>query len=254
MSDMKNGLIPLVCGRERRLIAGNQKFGLDKHPIDPKTKIAEFSKFHLRSGGSYIFYYRLAKITPRNGSANRMSDTPNNAETEREFTALYVQCQRRLYTYILMLVGDPLAAHDILQDTNLVLWEKFGEFQRGTNFFAFAREIARYRVLRYRQIHTRGLVLIEPELLNSLVDRVNDSEASSDHAFDNALKDCLAKLNDSDHHLIRQRYAPGFSVKEFAQQSGRSENAVSQSLKRIRQALRTCIERTLSRAEWEGLS
>lgn len=183
-----------------------------------------------------------------------MPNRPNPADLDRDFTVLYLQCQRRLYAYILMLVGDPLSAHDILQDTNLVLWEKFGEYQRGTNFFAFAREIARFRVLRYRQIHTRGLILIEPELLNSLVDRGSETNAHPDPAFDTALQNCLGKLSDVDHHLIRLRYTPGFSVKEYAQQTGRTENAVSQSLKRIRQALKDCVERAVSRAQWEGLS
>ena len=183
-----------------------------------------------------------------------MPNSPDNSDLEKEFTALYAPCQRRLYAYILMLVGDPLAAHDILQDTNVVLWEKFGDFEKGTNFFAFAREVARYRVLRYRQIHSRGIVLMEPALLEAIIDRVHGGDDDADRDYHAALRECLGKLSDSDGSLIRQRYTPGFTVKDFAESSGRTENAVSQSLKRIRQLLKTCIERTISRAKWEGIS
>ena len=94
-----------------------------------------------------------------------MSASPSHVE---EFLELCTPHQRRLYTYIVLMVGDTTAAHDILQDTNLVLWQKFDQFQPGTNFFAFAKEVARYRVLRYRQIHARDAVLLEPETLELL--------------------------------------------------------------------------------------
>ena len=40
------------------------------------------------------------------------------------FMELYAPCQRRLFLYIVMLTGDTTVASDILQDTNVVLWEK----------------------------------------------------------------------------------------------------------------------------------
>ena len=162
------------------------------------------------------------------------------------FMEVYAPCQRRLYVYIVMLTADRIAAHDILQDTNLVLWEKFDEFQKGTNFFAFAREVARYRVFRYRQIHARDVVLLEPELLE-LVARVA-SDGDDEDAYHEALAGCIGKLSPTDQDLIHRRYALDCSVKAFAEQIGRSENAISQSLSRIRRALRACIERTLARA------
>jgi RNA polymerase sigma-70 factor, ECF subfamily len=161
-----------------------------------------------------------------------------------EFMGLYVPCQRRLYTYIVMLVGNPMVAHDILQDTNLVLWQKFEQFQPGTNFFAWAREVARFRVLRYRQLQAPDILLVDPALLSSFEERTTDED--SDRPYAEALAGCIGKLKEADADLLRRRYSGDFSVTLLARQLSRSQNAVSQALARIRRALRFCIERTMA--------
>jgi RNA polymerase sigma-70 factor (ECF subfamily) len=174
--------------------------------------------------------------------------TETESRRAQEFTELYTPCQRKLYVYIVMLAGDSMAAHDILQDTNLVLWEKFDQFQRGTSFFAFAREVARYRVLRYRQIHARDAVLLEPDLLELVARVASESDDDHDRAYHEALAGCVGKLAATDGDLIRRRYTDNFSVKSLAGELGRTENALSQSLARIRRTLRACVERTLALA------
>jgi len=162
-----------------------------------------------------------------------------------EFMALCAPCQRSLFGYIVMMVGNTTAAHDILQDTNLILWQKFDQFQPGTNFFAFAREIARYRVLRYQQFQAHDAVLLEPKAMELLNEVAVSDDPMPENAYHEALAACIGKLHESDAELIRSRYEPGFSVQMTAKRMGRSENAVSQSLARIRRILRQCIERNL---------
>jgi RNA polymerase sigma-70 factor (ECF subfamily) len=164
----------------------------------------------------------------------------------KQFLEVSAPCQRRLYAYIVLLVGDTTAAHDILQDTNLVLWQKFDEFQLGTNFLGYAKEVARYRVLRYRQIHSRDAVLLEPAALELLAAAATQENPQADGDYREALAGCVGKLSDADAELIRRRYEPGFQVRDFARRVGRSENALSQSLVRIRRLLRLCIERNLA--------
>jgi RNA polymerase sigma-70 factor, ECF subfamily len=178
---------------------------------------------------------------------NRVTSHKKSAgDTRRadQFMELYAPCQRRLYVYIVMLVGNPMVAHDILQDTNLVLWQKLDEFQPGTNFFAWAREVARFRVLRYRQMQAPNVLLLDPALLSDVEERMADRDA--DQPYAEALAGCMGKLNEADADLIRRRYTGDFSVKLLARQLSRSENAVSQALARIRRALRHCIEENMN--------
>ena len=76
-------------------------------------------------------------------------------EQDRSFVASFVrlfqQYERGLYRYILSLVLNVAAADDISQNTSLLLWEEFGRFDLNTDFGAWARTIAYYQVLKYRQ-------------------------------------------------------------------------------------------------------
>ena len=172
-----------------------------------------------------------------------------DAKRVEEFLDLYSACQRSLYIYIVSLTGDPTDAHDVLQDTNLVLWEKFDQFERGTNFKAWAREIARYRVLRYRQIHANDAPIMDPGVIETLAQRIDETEPSEEERFAELLLGCVDRLCDADRELIRLRYQSGVQVKLLAAQLKRSANAVSQSLGRIRKLLRKCVEQEAERRE-----
>ena len=60
-----------------------------------------------------------------------------------EFAEYLGQDQARLYGYIHSLVRDVHDADDLFQQTTLILWKKFGEFDRRLSFFAWACGVAR---------------------------------------------------------------------------------------------------------------
>jgi RNA polymerase sigma-70 factor (ECF subfamily) len=160
-----------------------------------------------------------------------------------EFMELYSACERRLYVYIVSLIGNPWDAYDILQETSLILWQKFDLFRQGSQFLAWAREIARLRVLRYRRLHVNNTLLLQTEALDALVRQFdNGTSATPDRVNDEALVDCVKALRDGDRELIQLRYTAGISVQALAEKLGRSVNAVSHSLGRIRRLLRVCVE------------
>jgi RNA polymerase sigma-70 factor (ECF subfamily) len=159
-----------------------------------------------------------------------------------EFIELYSACQHSLYVYIVTLIGNPVDAHDVLQDVNLVLWEKFEQFRPGSNFRAWAREIARYRVLRYRQMRANDAPMLDPRVLETLAARLDDAGQPHDELYADKLLDCISQLSDADRQLIELRYRRKVQVKDLSRQLSRSENAVSQSLGRIRRLLRKCVE------------
>jgi RNA polymerase sigma-70 factor, ECF subfamily len=175
---------------------------------------------------------------------------PDGSRAE-EFLELYSSCQRSLYVYIVTLIGNPIDAHDVLQDTSLVLWEKFSQFEIGTNFHAWAREVARYRVLRYRQLHANDAPILEPHVLDALATRLDDVDQRHRLFSDEMLSNCVQNLGPTDQELIRLRYMSGVQVKALAEQLHRSQNAVSQSLARIRKLLRECVEQSMRQREKE---
>ena len=172
-----------------------------------------------------------------------------DAQRTQEFLDLYSACQHSLYVYIVTLIGNPIDAHDVLQDTSLVLWQKFDQFELGTSFWAWAREVARYRVLRYRQIHADDAPILEPRVLDVLAARLRASDLGEDPFRTETLLGCVEALGDADRELIRLRYLTGVRVKVLSERLHRSENAVSQSLGRIRRLLRKCVEEAAVRRE-----
>ena len=78
---------------------------------------------------------------------NSKLDDPSRTE---EFMRLFTHHQRHVYGYIRGLVPSLVEAEEVLQQTNLLLWEKFDQFQPGTNFRAWACKVAYLTVLKHR--------------------------------------------------------------------------------------------------------
>lgn len=178
--------------------------------------------------------------------------TPTVADAEvarvppdAEFVQLFTRHQRRLFLLILAQIHDPIEAEEVLQNVNVIIWKKCGQFQPGTNFLAWAAAIGNYEVLKYRSRRMRERLVFSDEFLTTVAaDAVERSEELEQRRM--ALKDCIQKLRSQDRELIQQRYAPGETGKNLAEQVGRPANSVYQSLGRIRRTLMECIQRRMA--------
>src|ERR1039458_5788418 len=73
-------------------------------------------------------------------------DPHNETERRKELVALMTQHQRRIFSYIYTLVPNRYDAEDLLQETSVVICEKFDEFEPQTDFVAWACQIAYWRI------------------------------------------------------------------------------------------------------------
>ncbi len=164
------------------------------------------------------------------------------------FVRLLATCQRRVFLYALGLVYNAADAEEILQETNLVLWRKFDQYQPGTNFAHWACRIAHFEVLKFRERQARQRRLFTSEFIEALA---VDSEESLDEldARREALAACLEKLRKTDRQLVLRRYQERATTRSVAKALGRSVQGTRKSLHRIRMALLACIERTLTAEE-----
>ena len=116
--------------------------------------------------------------------------------------------QDRLYHYIRSLEPRHQDADDAIQETYLVLWEKFDEYREDTNFYAWACKIAYFKVLQHRWQTKRSPSLFAPEVLQQLSDEAM-LQADGIETQRTLLDGCLDKLPQSDLELISYRYAQG---------------------------------------------
>jgi len=165
--------------------------------------------------------------------------------TAEQFMELYGKHQIRLIHYITPLVPSLTDAEDVLQEVSKALWEKFGEFEPGTNFLAWARRIAYLRVLEFRRASQRGPALLPDDVLELVAEAADALSQRSDERL-SALEDCFRNLGDSDRDLILQRYAPDMTGVKLATEVGRPVDSVYKSLGRIRRSLMECINRRMT--------
>jgi RNA polymerase sigma-70 factor (ECF subfamily) len=162
-----------------------------------------------------------------------------------EFIHLFTRHQRQLYLLILAQLGKLQDAEEALQETNVVILSKHHQFVPGTNFFAWAAQIAHYEVLKSRQRKQRDRLRFSDEFVDAVANEM-ESQADSLELRREALQDCLGKLREKDRELIRNRYQPGASGRDEAQNLGRPANSLYQSIGRIRRTLFECIRRRMA--------
>jgi RNA polymerase sigma-70 factor (ECF subfamily) len=175
-----------------------------------------------------------------------MSDTSGSSlDRQKQLMLLMTQHQRRIFSYIYTLVPERHDAEDILQETSLVICEKFDQFQPGTDFAAWACQIAYWEVRRARQKFARSKVLFNQDVVDSIAQTAAEMipEMSARHQ---ALAHCLQKLPARDRELVLTRYEPGCGVELAAQRSGRSLEAAYKALGRIRKLLFDCVSHQLA--------
>jgi len=162
------------------------------------------------------------------------------------FMALYTTNHRHVYLYVRSLVPNHADVDDILQQTNMVLWRKFDEFQPGTSFRAWACRIAWFEIHNHRNRSGKGGLRFSDEFLDDVADAVQQHSDTFD-ARAEALRHCMDKLNDRDRDLIQRRYEDDATGESVAAAVGRSVRAVYKAVSRIRKLLADCINDTLKR-------
>lgn len=179
-----------------------------------------------------------------------MSDAQGPADCAKmeQFAQLLATCQRRVFLYILGLIHNAADAEEILQETNLVLWRKFDDYQPGTAFDRWACRVAHFEVLKFREKRGRAEQIFSTEFVESLAAETEQVLDLLDARRD-ALAQCLSKLPPRDRQLVMQRYQEKASTQSVAEALGRSVQGTRKALHRIRMALLGCIERTLAREE-----
>ena len=164
-------------------------------------------------------------------------------DARAQFVQLLIEVQPRLFAYITALLGDVHDASNVLQETNMLMWQKAEDYKPGTNFRAWAREIAYYKALAFVRDSKRDKLIVNQALIEQYFAQSDDWDEDERRL---ALRHCVARLDVRQRQLLRQRYEEGTSMKQLAEQQGKSQAAVKMALRRVRESLMACIQRKLS--------
>jgi RNA polymerase sigma-70 factor (ECF subfamily) len=174
-------------------------------------------------------------------------DPPASADLA-EFVRLLTEHQAVLRGYIRALIPSSSDVGDVLQNTNLALWERRKDFVPGSNFKAWAFTVARYRALEHRRILRRDHRLVFDDELLDLLAKTTETSLDFDRMDGKrlALSHCLKQLKERDRALIATRYSRGCTLEEYSLADGRSPGSLRVILNRLRTVLRRCVEERLA--------
>lgn len=169
---------------------------------------------------------------------------PQDPQQLERFVQRLTDHQSRIWAFILAVVGKADAAQEIFQETNLVLWRKVDQYDPDRPFGPWAKAIARNQILAACEKMSRDRLVFDPAVMDRIADRYAEEPAQTD-SRQLALADCMAKLPADQRDLITARYQDRASVKQLADNAGRSVNGLSVTLHRIRRTLADCIDAAL---------
>ncbi len=162
-------------------------------------------------------------------------------QSEKQFFADYNKVSNRLRAYLRQLLPSQQDAEEVLQETSIVLWNKYGEFEQGTHFFAWAYKIAYFEALKYRRSKARDRLVFSDDVFEKLAQRaVTTSEAHDKRKA--ALKLCFEKLPSKSQALLKAVYFKKQSIKNVAEELNTQPKAMYRFFTKVRHELKHCIE------------
>ncbi len=189
--------------------------------------------------GSQWKYYGGTMSTDR-------TQTHPDQPAQAEFLPLLLSSERELLRYVAALVPCAGDAEEIVQQTAVVLWEKFDQYDPQHPFTPwacrFALNVAKQWMARQRRWKAFLDVNLAEELLRRRNEMLPDMEARIRH-----LQECMDKLPEDQRDIIDGYYFRKAGIEMISRESSRSVDAIYKALQRIRRALRECIENAFQR-------
>jgi len=169
-----------------------------------------------------------------------------DADAHKRYLAHFLGNRDGLYAFILVLVRDRTLVEDIFQEVSLLLWEKFETFREGTNFGAWARQIAYNLVRNSRRHQARVRNLLSEVAAGAVSEAFARLEGKAgEEEWRGALRTCMDRLSPPARNLVEMRYFRELQLPEIARKLGRTPAGVNSALCKVRAALETCLRRSV---------
>jgi RNA polymerase sigma-70 factor (ECF subfamily) len=174
----------------------------------------------------------------------------NSPDPYHEFVRFYTRSEPDIRAFVRSLMPTWTDADEVLQQTALVLWKKFDQFDTtgdAVDFVKWACVIARFESLTYRRKMARDRLVFRDNLLEMMADEyVEELDGRQrEHA---ALEQCLTDLPPKQSELVRLAYTPGVKIKDVAAEWGASSASFYMRLNRLRKTLLRCIQTRITEA------
>jgi RNA polymerase sigma-70 factor (ECF subfamily) len=163
-------------------------------------------------------------------------------DATRQATRLWTSAQPTVSAFVAAVVRDFRDRDDVLQETAVAVIESFERYDQTQSFVGWALGIARNQVGLYLRRRRHDAHVFDTAAVESLATALESLGPEESRRFDQ-LGECLRGLEARARRICDLRYREDLKPAAIAAAVGMSANAVSQTLHRIREQLRACIER-----------
>ena len=165
-----------------------------------------------------------------------MAENPNE-----NFVSLLTRHYRLIYTYIYALIPHRQDAEDVMQEVAVTLYRDFHKYTPNTNFTAWAKKIALYKIMEYRRSQKKQPLVFSTETVNLISQHIHHNKGRLEYRLE-ALRSCMDDLEEHDKQMIVFRYKKGGSMRELAEWYKVSLATIYRKLERIHLLLRRCVD------------
>ncbi len=164
----------------------------------------------------------------------------NPDQRHEEFVRLLTVSHDKLLGYLLSLLGRWHDAQDVLQRASVLMWQKYGSFETGTDFMAWASTICFYEVKCFQRTASRSASHFDDDLL-VLISRGKADDLKHQERRIEALETCLESLREEDRLLLRASCTGHGEITALAARIGRAPRTLYNKLAILRRQLADCV-------------
>ncbi len=147
----------------------------------------------------------------------------------------------RLFAYLFSLLPHRPDAEDVFQRASLILWQKFDQWEPGSDFLAWACGVAFYEARNFIRVASRDRLRFGETLLETLAKERTATLKRRDERVA-ALQECLQKLDQGERELLQRAYVDEESIRELARRDGRAAQTLYNRLNLVRKRLLQCAD------------
>src|SRR6187402_1798525 len=153
------------------------------------------------------------------------SDSPrpfeDPAAAQQRFLSLFLRSEREVFRYVAALVPNVADAEDIVQQTALVLWEKFDAYDPSLPFTPWACRFALNKTRQWIERRQRWQALLESGLAEELAQRREELRPELEVRLKH-LEGCMNKLPEEQRSLVEGYYYRRDPIEKLAMTSSRT--------------------------------
>ncbi|MFC1763750.1 sigma-70 family RNA polymerase sigma factor [Planctomycetota bacterium] len=168
----------------------------------------------------------------------------------QKLTSEWTAVQPDVFSYVAAIIPNFHDAQDVVQKVAVVIVDKYEQYDSKRFFREWVLGITRLEILKYRQNKAREKLVFSENLIDRLTElHQHQKEDEKDDLFCHALRHCLKSVRGRRRVVLDMWYTEEVNADVIAKELVISKNTVYSIIHRVRNFLRTCVERRLASME-----